>query len=95
MSLTWAIVLAILGIALVIYFSEQLVKGVVGTAVNFNISAFLLSVIFLGFDPENLGVGAMGSYKEVGGIAMGSIIGAAMVAMAFALGISALSLIHI
>lgn len=75
---------------MVVFFSEQLVKGVVGVSVNFKVSAFLISVIFLGFDPENLGVGAVGSFESVGGIATGSIIGAAMVAMAFALGITAL-----
>ena len=90
MSLFQAIGFALAGIALVVFFSEQLVKGVVGTSVNFNVSAFLISVIFLGFDPENLGVGAVGTYESVDGIAMGSVIGAAMVAMALALGISAL-----
>ena len=82
MSLFQAIVFVLAGIGLVVFFSEQLVKGVVGTSVNFNVSAFLISVIFLGFDPENLGVGAVGTYESVGGIAMGSVIGAAMVAMA-------------
>ncbi len=89
MSLFWAIVLAIAGIGLVVFFSEQLVKAVVGASLNFKISAFLISVIFLGFDPENLGVGATGSYESLNGLATGSIIGAAMVAMALALGISA------
>ncbi len=89
MTLFWAIVLAIAGIGLVLFFSEQLVKGVVGASLNFKVSAFLISVIFLGFDPENLGVGATGSYESLNGLATGSIIGAAMVAMALALGISA------
>ena len=75
---------------MVVFFSEQLVRGVVGVSVNFKVSAFLISVIFLGFDPENLGVGAVGSYESMSGIAIGSIIGAAMVAMALALGITAL-----
>ncbi|MGM0934633.1 MAG: sodium:calcium antiporter [Bacteroidota bacterium] len=90
MSLFWSIVLALGGLVLVVLFSEQLVKAVVGTSLRFNVSAFLLSVIFIGFDPENLGVGAMGSYEDLSGIATGSIIGAAMVAMALALGITAL-----
>jgi cation:H+ antiporter len=90
MNLLWAILLAIGGIALVLFFSEQLVKGVVGTSINFKVSAFLISVIFLGFDPENLGVGAVGSYEQLEGIAAGSIIGSAMVAMALALGVTAL-----
>lgn len=90
MSLFWAITLALAGIAVVVFFSEQLVKGVVGVSLNFSVSAFLISVIFLGFDPENLGVGAVGSYESFDGIATGSIIGAAMVAMALALGVTAL-----
>ncbi len=51
MSLFWSIILAIGGLVLVLYFAEQLVKGVDGTSVYFHISAFLISVIFLGFDP--------------------------------------------
>lgn len=90
MALFWAILLATAGLMLVVYFSEQLVKGVVGTSLNFRITPFLISVVFLGFDPENLGVGAVGSWKSAFGIASGSIIGAAMVAMALALGITAL-----
>lgn len=90
MSIFIAIVLSAGGIFLVVFFAEQLLKGLSGTAVHFKIPAFLLSVIFLGFDPENLGVGAIGSYESFSGIATGSIIGAAMVAMALALGISAL-----
>ncbi|MDZ7705586.1 MAG: sodium:calcium antiporter [Trueperaceae bacterium] len=85
-----AILLFVVGLGLVVYFSERLVEGVVGTSVSFGISAFLISVIFLGFDPENLAVGATGSYEQVAGIALGSVVGAAMVAVALAFGITAL-----
>jgi cation:H+ antiporter len=78
------------GLAMVLGLAEQLVKGVVGTSLNFGISAFMISVIFIGFDPDNLSVGAVASYEGLSGIAWGSIIGAAMVAMAFAFGVSAL-----
>ena len=80
----------IVGLAMVLSLAEQLVKGVVGTSLNFGISAFMISVIFIGFDPDNLSVGAVASYEGVSGIAWGSIIGAAMVAIAFAFGVSAL-----
>ncbi len=90
MSIPIAIILLIAGLALVIFFSEQLVKGLVGTALHFNVSAFLLSVIFIGFDPENLGIGAIGTYEGASGIAAGSILGSVMVAIALALGITAL-----
>ncbi|MGH8071634.1 MAG: sodium:calcium antiporter [Candidatus Entotheonellia bacterium] len=77
------------GLGLIIVFAEQLVKGVVGTSVGFGLSTFLLSVIFIGFDPDNLAVGAVASAEGVSGIALGSILGGAMVAVALAFGISA------
>jgi len=85
-----ALGLFVVGLAMVLSLAEQLVKGVVGTSLNFGISAFIISVIFIGFDPDNLSVGAVASYEGVSGIVWGSIIGAAMVAIAFAFGVSAL-----
>lgn len=90
MSLLLAVLLFIAGLALVVYFSEKLVEGVVGTAAGFGLSAFLISVVFIGFDPENLFVGAAGSVEGSAGIALGSVIGAAMVAVALAFGLTAL-----
>lgn len=84
------IILFIVGLTLVIYFGEKLVKGAVGTSLGFGITPFLVSVIFIGFDPENLAVGAVGSFEGLAGIALGSIIGGAMVAIALAFGITAL-----
>jgi cation:H+ antiporter len=78
------------GLGLIIFFAEQLVKGVVGTSRGFGLSTFLLSVIFIGFDPDNLAMGAVASAEGVSGIALGSILGGAMVAVAFAFGVSAL-----
>jgi cation:H+ antiporter len=90
MSLLLSLTLFVGGLALVIFFAEKLVKGVVGTSAGFGVSAFVLSVVFIGFDPENLAVGAVGSYEQISGIALGSIIGAAMAAIAFAFGVTAL-----
>lgn len=90
MNTLQSILLFILGIALVVYFAEKLVKGTVGISLGFGISTFIISVIFIGFDPENLAVGAVGSYEDVSGIALGSIIGATMVAIALAFGLTAL-----
>jgi len=78
------------GLGLIIFFAEQLVKGVVGTSMGFGLSTFLLSVIFIGFDPDNLAVGTVASAEGVDGVALGSILGGAMVAVALAFGISAL-----
>lgn len=85
-----AIILFIVGLGLVVYFSEKLVEGAVGTSLTLGISAFLISVVFIGFDPENLALGAVASYEGTAGIALGTIFGAAMVAMALAFGITAL-----
>ena len=85
-----ATLLFLVGLGLVIYFAEKLVEGAVGTSYGFGISTFLISVLFIGFDPENLVIGAVGSVEGVAGIALGSIIGAAMVAVALAFGITAL-----
>lgn len=90
MNTILSIALFVIGLGLVIYFAEKLVKGAVGTSLGFGISTFLVSVIFIGFDPENLALGAVASFEGVAGIALGSIIGAAMVAIALAFGITAL-----
>lgn len=77
-----AIILFTVGLGLILYCAERLVRGVVGTSIGFGQSPFLMSVVFIGFDPENLAVGAFGSLEGQGGIALGSIIGSAMVAIA-------------
>jgi cation:H+ antiporter len=90
MEILIPLVLFGVGLGLIIFFAEQLVKGVVGTSMGLGLSTFLLSVIFIGFDPDNLAVGAVASAEGVAGIALGSILGGAMVAVALAFGISAL-----
>jgi cation:H+ antiporter len=89
MDILIALVVCGIGLGLVIFFAEQLVTAVVGTSVGFGLSTFLLSVIFIGFDPDNLAVGATASAEGVSGIALGSILGGAMVAIALAFGLSA------
>jgi cation:H+ antiporter len=90
MDILIPLVLFGIGLGLIIVFAEQLVKGVVGTSMGFGLSTFLLSVIFIGFDPDNLAVGTVASAEGADGIALGSILGGAMVAVAFAFGIAAL-----
>ncbi|MBD3338929.1 MAG: sodium:calcium antiporter [Candidatus Lokiarchaeota archaeon] len=86
-----AIIIFVIGIAIVVYSAEKLVKGIVGLSLRFvGLSAFLITTIFLGFDPENLFVGATGTIENLSGIALGSIIGATMVAITLALGITVL-----
>lgn len=90
MTVAVALGLCLAGLALVIWSAERLVEGVVGTSVGFGVSAFVVSVVFVGFDPENLAVGAVGALQDLPGIAAGSVIGAAMVAVGLAFGVTAL-----
>jgi cation:H+ antiporter len=78
------------GLGLVIWSAERLVRNVVQLSLGLGLSAFVVSVIFLGFDPENLVVGATGALREAPGIALGSVIGATMVAVGLAFGVTAL-----
>ena len=90
MSLFTGAVLFGLGLVLVLFFAERLVDSTVGGSHRLGVSTFLISVVFIGFDPENLAVGAVASYEATAGIALGTIVGAAMVALALAFGITAL-----
>lgn len=90
MDILVPVLLSVAGLALVLFCAERLVKGTAGLASGLGMSAFLISVVFLGFDPENLGVGAAGSLNGESGIALGTIVGSAMVAISLAFGITAL-----
>jgi len=74
MSVIAALVLFIVGLAIVLFSAEQLVKGVVGTSIVFGVSSFVIAVVFIGFDPDNLSVGAVASFEQVPGIAWGAIV---------------------
>jgi cation:H+ antiporter len=79
-----------LGVALVIGSAEKLVEGLVGVSLAFRLSTFLLAVLLVGFDAENLGLGIDAAARSLPGIALGTIIGASMVATAFAIGLTAI-----
>lgn len=82
--------LFISGLLIIILFAEKLVRAIVQTSLSLGLSTFIISVIFIGFDPENLVVGSVASSQKAAGIALGSIIGSAMVAITLALGLTAL-----
>jgi hypothetical protein len=88
MELITAVVFFGVGVGLVLFFCGALVKGAEGASVGFGVLAFPISGVFSGFDPENLTVGAVATATGAAGIALGSIIDAAIVALAF--GITAL-----
>ncbi|RUL82537.1 sodium:calcium antiporter [Tautonia sociabilis] len=90
MEMLTSVALFVLGIAIVVFSAEKLVEGAVGASVGLGVSAFFVGVIFIGFDPENLAVGGAAAYEGASGLALGSILGAAMVAVALAFGVTAL-----
>jgi cation:H+ antiporter len=87
----WSLLSAAGGLVLVVFAAEQIVKGTLGLARGLGASTFVIAVVFLGFDPENLAVGAVGSAQGTTGIATATIMGSAMVAIALALGVTALA----
>jgi cation:H+ antiporter len=78
-----------LGLAVVIASAERLVESTVGVSRHLGVSAFLLGVVAIGFDAENLAVGLAAGYEASAGIALGTIVGSAMVAIALAFGVTA------
>lgn len=85
MPLIVAVILLVGGLLLVVGSAERLVESTVGLSRSAGGSVFLFSVMLIGFDPENLAVGAAANYEQTAGIALGIIVGAAMVAIALAL----------
>lgn len=90
MSLALDVGLFLLGLLLIVPASEWLVESTLGASYRLGVSAFLLSVVVIGFDAENLAVGAMATVEQAAGIALGSVVGSAMVAVALAFGLTAL-----
>jgi cation:H+ antiporter len=82
--------LFVVGLGLIFHFREELVKGAVGASSGLGMTTYIISIILIVMDPGNLIVGAAGALRGLPGIALGSIVGASMVPMALASGISAL-----
>jgi cation:H+ antiporter len=64
MQLWLSILFFLVGLGLVIFSAEYPIRGIVSTSYNFGLSAFIISLVFIGFDPENLGVGSLGAFNE-------------------------------
>lgn len=89
MSVAVDVVLGLAGLGLILVAAERLVEAAVGTALALRLAPFTVAVVFIGFDPENLFVGAAAANHDSPGIALGSVLGAAMVAIALAFGLTA------
>lgn len=82
--------LFVVGLGLIFHFREELVKGAMGASSGLGVTTYVISIILIVMDPGSLIVGAAGAIRGMPGIALGTIIGASMVPMALASGVSAL-----
>lgn len=78
----------IIGIIVLLFSAEKLVDSTESFAAMIGLSSFVISTLFIGFDPENLGVGIVAALSNSNGIVMGTIIGSLMIAIALAFGIT-------
>jgi cation:H+ antiporter len=78
----------VVGIALVLWSTETFIEYVSETAVRLGVSAFLLTVVFAGADWENavLSLAAVGG--NLPGMALGTMVGAAVFVLAVTVGIA-------
>lgn len=90
MDLTIDLLAGLVGLLLIVGAAERLVAAAVGTALALRMTPFVVAAVFIGFDPENLAVGASAATRGSDGIAIGTILGATMVAIALALGLTAI-----
>jgi cation:H+ antiporter len=88
MSVAGDVIVSLIGLALIVVAAERLVEAAVGVSVALRVAPFVVAAVFIGFDPENLFVGSSAAAQGSSGIAIGSILGAAMVAIALAFGLT-------
>jgi cation:H+ antiporter len=77
-NLVLDVALFILGIVIVLWAAERLTDGVLGVAASFAVSAFFISALVSGFEPENLVTGVVANLEGLSQVALGTVIGAAV-----------------
>src|SRR5919204_976355 len=70
-----AVVLLVLGLALVVGGAELFFDGLLSTAARIGVSAFVLTVVVSGFELENLAAGIAVNLKGLGNAAAGTFLG--------------------
>jgi len=87
-SLVLSVLAFLVGIALVLGSTEKFIKYVSEAAVRLGVSAFLLTAVFAGADWENavLSLAAVGG--DLPGMALGTMVGAAIFVLAVTVGIA-------
>jgi len=88
----WTAVAAVLvGTAVLIASVELLIHALVRTAVRFGVSAFLLAVVFSGWEFDNVAFGVFTGFREMQSVAFGLAIGNAISIFGFTLAVGALA----
>jgi len=88
----WTAVAALLGGTVVLLASiELLIHALVQTAVRFGVSAFLLAVIFSGWEFDNVAFGLLTGFREMQSVAFGLAIGNAVSIFGLTLALGALA----
>ena len=87
----WAAVAALLGGTVVLMVSvEVLIHALVRTAIRFRVSAFLLAVVFSGFEFDNVAFGVFTGFREMQDVALGLALGNAVSIFGLTLALGAL-----
>ncbi|MER6125569.1 hypothetical protein ABT173_23655 [Streptomyces sp. NPDC001795] len=73
-----SILLFVAGAALLVYSAEKLIRHLVGIASGFSISLFLISVVFTGIEFDDVFLGVALNLEDLGGVALGVVIGTAL-----------------
>jgi Ca2+/Na+ antiporter len=71
-----SILVLLLGVGLILWSAERLTDSVV--AASFTVSAFFVSALVSGFEPENLVTGLVANFQGLPQIALGTVLGAAI-----------------
>lgn len=88
----WTAVLAVLvGTVILVASIELLIHALVRTAVRFGVSAFLLAVIFSGWEFDNVAFGVFTGFREMQSVAFGLAIGNAISIFGLTLAVGALA----
>jgi cation:H+ antiporter len=77
-SAVTSILLFAAGAALLVYSAEKLIRHLVGIASGFDISLFLMSVVFTGIEFDDIFLGVTLRLENLGGVALGMVIGTAL-----------------
>ncbi len=90
MTPLFALAAFVIGAAIVVIATEQLLNGLVGVATALRIAPFVASVILSGLEAENIAVGLAAGARGSSYIALGTAFGGATFLLCIALGLGAL-----